>query len=182
MEVTYQKTKCLNFSDKLEITLFAVFMQLNKKYGVTYMSYTFDRFDSVRYSFRSDQKWASIYNEKAIGGKSIIEQCPLDIVSRERRNKFIIWDHYIHKSQPLIYQDIMDMRKNIGLRHGLTLSAYFNGHHDAIAVATEDKKNDLAMKLLLKEGTHALQKYLFSCREQSVKFIKINLGKSVAHE
>lgn len=167
---SYKKTKCLEFSEDYEIKLFQIFMSLNKNYGATYMSYTFDRSDIIRFSFRTDCRWADIYHNEQISGKPIIESCPLDIISRERKNIFIMWDLYTHKAQPKIYREIMGMREDIGLSHGLTLSTYFGAHHDAIAIATDDKKNDLAVNILSEDCGDYLKKSLLECRKDMVDF------------
>jgi hypothetical protein len=168
----YKKTKCLSFTEKNELIFFKIFMELNKKYGATYMSYTFDKSNTVRFSFRTDSKWANIYNNEKINGKSIIELCPLDIASRKNDNIFIIWDLYNHKSQPKSHREIMGMREDIGLFHGLTLSTYFNSHHDAIAIATEENKTDLATNILLSDNGAALKDSLIACRRSIINQIK----------
>lgn len=167
----YRKTTCLDFPDDCEVKFFQLFMTLNKNYGATYMSYTFDRSNVVRFSFRSDSKWASIYHNEKILGKPMIESCPLDIASREKKNTFIIWDLYSHQSQPKPYKEIMGMREDIGLMHGLTLSTYFNGHHDAIAIASEDKKNDMANSILYHDNGIALKKSILACRTEILHFL-----------
>lgn len=167
----YEKTTCLNFADKYEIKLFNIFMGLNKNYGVTYMSYTFDKSNTVRFSFRSDSKWSSIYQNNEIFGKPIIELCPLDIASRERKNIFIMWELYSHISQPKEYREIMGMREDIGLYHGVTLSTYFRNHHDAIAIATGDKKNDLVSRILFNENGIELKKSLIRCRNEAISHL-----------
>lgn len=168
---SYKKTKCLSFAEECELSLFKIFMNLNKNYGITYMSYTFDKSNLVRFSFRTDPKWASIYNHEKINGKSIIELCPLDIISRKNENIFIIWDLYNHKSQPKSHREIMGMREDVGLFHGLTLSTYFNSHHDAIAVATEEKNLDLATNILLSDNGAALKNSLIACRKNIMTYI-----------
>ncbi len=178
---SYIKTKCLDFSEDYEITLFKIFMTLNKNYGATYMSYTFDKSNVVRFSFRSDSCWASIYHNEKIAGKPIIELCPLDVASRERKNMFIIWDLYCHESQPKTYREIMGMREDVGLSHGLTVSTYFGGHHDAMAVETEDKKNDLATRILLNDNGFLLKDSLLECRKKFLESSKKILLRS-AHE
>ncbi|HSW93318.1 MAG TPA: hypothetical protein VLJ15_03070 [Gammaproteobacteria bacterium] len=165
---SYKKTKCLEFSEDCEIKLFEIFMAINKNYGATYMSYTFDRSDVVRFSFRTDSQWADLYHNEQISGKPIIELCPLDVVSRERKNIFIMWDLYSHKIQPKTSREIMGMREDAGLSHGLTLSTYFGAHHDAIAIATEDRKNDLAVNVLSEDCGDYLKKCLVECRKQVI--------------
>lgn len=184
MEITpYKKTKCLSFIEEYELNLFKVFMDLNKNYGATYMSYTFDKSNLIRFSFRTDSKWASVYNHEKLNGKSIIELCPLDIVSRKKENIFIIWDLYNHKSQPKSYREIMGMREDVGLFHGLTLSTYFNGHHDAIAIATEEKKIDLATNILLSDNGATLKNSLIACRKNIINQINNPAQKdSYEHE
>lgn len=167
--VPYEKTQCINFSEELEIKLFRVYMELQKYCGATYMSYTFDRFNKYRFSFRTDSGWAEIYQNEKIKGKPLIESCPLDVVSRQNENCFIMWDLYTHQSQPKEYREIMGMRKDVGLNHGLTLSTFFNGHHDAIAIATEDKKNNLAINVMLNEKGSLLKTCLLECRKEIIK-------------
>lgn len=162
----YQKTECLDFSEVLEIRLFKIFMILNKNCGATYMSYTFDKLNKVRYSFRTDSKWAEVYHNEKIRGKPIIESCPLDVVSRQRKNTFILWDLYGHKAQPKTYREIMGMREDVGLAHGLTLSTFFQGHHDALAIATENKRHDLALNVLHKDDGLLLKQNLLECRRE----------------
>lgn len=167
-ETSYKKSKCLDFPELLEIKLFQLFMEINKNFGATYMSYTFDKSDLVRYSFRTDFKWANIYHNEKIDGKPLIESCPLDIASRERKNTFLIWDAYTHRSQQKACRDIMGMREDIGLMHGITLSTYFGTHHDAIAIATEERKNDLSTRILLDRCGEFLKKSLLKCREEAI--------------
>jgi hypothetical protein len=174
--LSYKKTKCLDFSEDYEIRLFKIFMELNKKYGATYMSYTFDKSDEVRFSFRSDTQWAAVYHNERIAGKPIIESCPLDIISREKKNMFIIWDLYCHESQPKTYREIMGMREDVGLSHGLTLSTYFGEHHDAIAIATEENKNDLSTRILLNDNGFALKSSLLECRKEAMDSFKKNIN------
>jgi len=173
--LTYKKTKCLDFTEEYEIRLFNIFMTLNKNYGATYMSYTFDKANTVRYSFRSDSSWASVYHNEKIAGKPIIESCPLDIISREKKSMFIIWDLYCHESQPKTYREIMGMREDVGLSHGLTLSTYFGDHHDAIAIATDEKKNDLATNILLSDNGLSLKNSLLECRKELFEAFKNNI-------
>lgn len=170
--LNYHKTMCIEFPDEVEIKLFEIFKKLNKEYGATYMSYTHDRFDKVRYSFRTDQKWAGIYHRETINDKPIIEQCPLDIVSRQKNNIFILWDFYIHRVQPKIFREIMGMREDVGMTHGLTLSTYFGEHHDALAIATEDHRNDIASKIMVNNTTNIIKESLLECRRLTLKNIK----------
>ncbi len=172
----YKKTKCLEFPEHLEIKFFQVFMALNKHCGATYMSYTFDKSNAVRFSFRTDLQWAHIYNTEKIFGKPLIEACPLDIASRERKNIFIIWDLYNHKAQPKEYREIMGMREDTGLSHGLTLSTYFGKHHDAIAIATDDKKNDLAIDILSNDNGDYLKNCLLECRKSISLYLTNSVG------
>ena len=167
---SYKKTKCLTFSENCEVKLFQIFMLLNKNCGATYMSYTFDRSDVVRFSFRTDSQWAHIYHNEKILGRSIIEFCPLDVASREKKNIYLMWDLFSHKTQPKVYREIMGMREDIGLCHGLTLSTYFGGHHDAIAIATDDRKNDLATHVLSHDCGSYLRTSLLACRKISLEF------------
>ena len=155
----------LKFSEQLEIEFFKVFLNLNKLSGATYMSYTFDKANEIRFSFRSDSIWEAIYDKGEISGKPVMELCPLDKVSREIKNMFIVWDLYCHESQPKMHREIMGMREDLGLRHGLTLSTHFGGHNDAIAVASEDRKNDLAIQILSNENGLLLKQSLLACRQ-----------------
>lgn len=168
----YQKTECRQFSDLLEIQLFKIFMKLNKEYGATYMSYTFDWFNSVRYSFRTDSRWSDVYHHEKVNGKPLIEICPLDIASRAKKNILLHWDLYRNEAQPKIYKEIMGMREDTGLQHGLTLSCYFHHHHDALAVATEDGHDDLATRLLILNKGFPLKESLISCRKIALLFFK----------
>lgn len=172
----YKKTKCLEFPDNSEIKLFEIFMNLNKNYGATYMSYTFDRSDIIRFSFRTDSRWAYLYHNESIIGKPIIESCPLDVVSRERKNTFIMWDLYGNQSQPKIFKEIMGLREDLGLMHGLTLSTYFGNHHDAIAIATEEKDTDLATNILADNKGSSLKRSLLLCRQEIISIFNKNDG------
>jgi len=172
--LAYQKTKCLDFPENYELKLFDIFLKINKNYGATYMSYTFDKSNAVRFSFRSDSNWASVYQNEQIEGKPLIEVCPLDIISRQNKSIFIIWDLYCHESQPKTFREIMGMRSDVGLSHGLTLSTYFGNHHDAIAIATEDKKNDLATRILLIDNGQSLKDSLVECRKELFEVFKKN--------
>src|SRR5262245_31394525 len=113
----YEKSNCKNFPDNLEVKLFKVFLELNKAFGATYMSYTFDLCNTKRYSFRTDSLWSTIYQTEAINGKPLIQLCPLDIASRQKNNMYILWDIYGHKLQPKTFREIMGMREDIGLMH-----------------------------------------------------------------
>lgn len=157
-----------SFSDLVEVELYKLFLDMAQDLGVTYMSYTFDYFNNKRYSFRSEPVWAKHYNNEKLNGLPIIEQCPLDIASRRKGNVALIWDDFISKEQPKIYREIMGMRSDIGLLHGVTLNTYFGEHHDALAIATDSKKDDLAMRLLLK-NKHILTNSLLSCRKIIIK-------------
>lgn len=167
--IKYKKTNCFYFSDNYEIKLFEIFIYLNKIYGATYMSYTFDLADTIRFSFRTDFKWAYIYHNEVILGRPIIESCPLDIVSRQKKNSIIIWDLYNHISQSKINREIMGLREDIGLQHGLTFSTYFAKHHDAIAVATEERNTDLATKILAENNGNLLKESLMACRRIAIQ-------------
>ena len=174
--MAYQKTKCLEFPEKNEIKLFNIFKSLNEIYGATYMSYTFDMANTVRYSFRTDSKWSYIYHNETVKGRSLIELCPLDIASREKKNSIIMWDLYHHRSQPKTNREIMGRREEIGLRHGITLSTYFGEHHDAIAIATEDKKNDLSINVITDHNAHIMKKCLVECRQEIIELFNEKNG------
>ena len=160
--------KPYDFDDLVEVELYKVFVRLAGEVGATYMSYTFDYQNKKRYSFRSEPTWAKYYGNEKINGQLIIEQCPLDIASRKKGNIALIWDDYISKEQPKIYREIMGMREDIGLHHGVTLNTYFDNHHDAIAIATDSPKDNLALRILLK-NKQLLAKYLLSCRKIIIK-------------
>ncbi len=170
MDEGYTIKKCVSFSEAFEIKMFKILMQLHKECGATYMSYTFDTFNSVRFNFRSDANWNSIYQNTHISGKPLMELCPLDKASRANRNGFILWDLYCHESQPKVQREIMGMRKDRGMHHGLTLSTYFENHNDAIAVASEDINNDLGMNMLVKEQGKLLKESLLECRKEALLY------------
>ncbi|MBA2650852.1 MAG: hypothetical protein H0U73_01075 [Tatlockia sp.] len=174
--MTYQKTQCFEFPEHSEIKLFNIFKLLNIIYGATYMSYTFDLADTLRFSFRTDSRWAYIYHNETVIGKSLIELCPLDVASREKKNSLILWDLYHHRSQPKIYREIMGRREDIGLRHGITLSTYFGKHHDAIAIATEEQKIDLSTNVLLDKNAYLLKKSLLECRQEITGLFNQKIG------
>ena len=155
-------------------------MMLNRDFGATYMSYTFDKSNVIRFSFRSDSHWSSIYHNEKLYGKPIIELCPLDIVSRHKTNNFLIWDLYKQAAQPKIYREIMGMREDVGLLHGFTLSTHFSVHHDAIAIATSDKKNNIASRIITNGATSELQNYLIACRQAVAPLILNRNGISDA--
>jgi hypothetical protein len=177
--LSYKKTRCLNFPECYEIKLFKIFLALNKNYGATYMSYTFDKSDMVRFSFRSDSSWASIYQNETISGRPIIELCPIDVASREKKNQFIIWDLYSHSSQPKKNREIMGLREDAGLSHGLTLSMHFDGHHDGLAVATEEKNNDLAVNIFLDDNAQLLKHSLLECRKEFLNLLKNDIAATL---
>lgn len=169
MDMKYSKSSCQEFSEEQELQLFRIFQNLNDSVGATYMSYTFDIENKYRYSFRTDSNWASIYHTELYKGKPLIEVCPLDIVSREESNKVILWDGYKHPCQPKAFKEIMSMREDLGLNHGITLSTYFHGNHDAIALATEESKNKLSNRCLETSNLLRLKQALVDCRNLILK-------------
>ncbi len=164
----YEKSKCHEFDDIIEIELYKLFIELCHNLGVTYMSYTFDYMNKIRYSFRSDPLWAKTYDNEKYNGLPLIEQCPLDIFSRQSKNLILVWDDFVSREQPRVYREIMGMRTDIGLCHGITLSTYFGKHHDAIAVASEEYRDNLAMRILLNNKKNVLTKFLLSCRKKII--------------
>lgn len=161
----YNKTSCYDFDDQIEVKLYQIFLDIFTNFGATYMSYTFDFMNEKRYSFRTEPLWAKAYNNELYMGRPLIEQCPLDIYSRQKKNIILIWDDFSSKEQPNVFRDIMGMRKDIGLCHGVTLSTYFGMHHDAIAIASENNRDNLAMRIMLNDNRDMLKKYLVSCRK-----------------
>jgi hypothetical protein len=163
--IDYNKTACNDFDDHIEVALNQIFLEASLETGATYMSYTFDYMNKNRYSFRSEPLWASAYHNVLYQERPIIEHCPLDIFSRERKNTILIWDDYVAKEQPRIFREIMGMRSDIGLNHGITLNTYFGHHHDAIALAVDSHKDNLALRILMNDKKELLKKYLLSCRK-----------------
>lgn len=148
-DIVDQKSyKIVPFSNELEEKFYKIYRDLQKHYGCTYLSFSYEFTEiNEKYFFCTNPDWDRVYIEN-----KLIENCPLVNEGRKllthnhNRDVIVPWTFMAPKNKK--EKSVDDSRKDFQIFHGLSLSIEDNDIRKYLGIATEEKNKNFIRYLL----------------------------------